>query len=151
MGGACSASKLRKKGEAVYDAKYAGQKSSRNAIFDAESGSDGDGSDEDMGDFEDLEGGDEDSQDGSGDDSQDESGSDEDEDAEDEVEEEVAPAPKPKKSSKSAGKERATTTEQDEKAMMSQLKQAASADVEKGRDVKKQLVRAFPLRERHSH
>ncbi|KAL8287556.1 hypothetical protein RQP46_003414 [Phenoliferia psychrophenolica] len=138
------ASKLRKKGEAVYDAKYAGKKSSRNDIFDAQSGSEDEDDDEDedeeMGDFEDLEAG----LGESGEDSQAESGEEE-SGSEEEEEEEEAPAPVPKAKSKkssksSSGKERATTTEQDEKAMMSQLKQAASADVEKGRDVKKQLA-----------
>ncbi|KAK4694359.1 protein AATF/BFR2, partial [Phenoliferia sp. Uapishka_3] len=127
-------SKLRKKGEAVYDKKYEGKKMSRKDLEgsdndDDESGEEGEEEDEDeeMGDFEDLEG-----------DDDDESGED-DEESGSEEEEEEEPAPKPKKSIK---KDRAsTTTEQDEKAMMSQLKLAASADVEKGRDVKKQLVR----------
>ncbi|GAA5889617.1 hypothetical protein JCM5296_002412 [Sporobolomyces johnsonii] len=123
-------SKLRKKGEAVLDTKYEGKKGSRKALYDDQSdGSDdddddemqgqdgfsGEGSEEDeeMGDFEDLE------------------AEQDDDDSEDEGD--MPPPPPPKKSS-------ATAKQQDERAMMKQLKQAASADVDKGRDVKKQLA-----------
>lgn len=71
-----------------------------------------------------------------------ESGSDEDEIPDDEEDEEMEDSLPPiKKSKQSATKQgKITAKEQDEKAMMSQLKEAASADVEKGRDVKKQLA-----------
>lgn len=144
-------SKLRKKGEAVYDKKYEGKKGSRKELYDdeddedEESGDDigqaeGD-SDEEMDDFEDLEGPGEsafpeESEDD--DDVDDDDEEDEDEDEEEGEEEEViAPTKSKKTSSRKAG---TTTKEQDEKAMMTQLKTAATADVEKGRDVKKQLV-----------
>lgn len=82
------------------------------------------------------------------DDDEDSSEDDGEEDGESEEEAEgeaPKPAAKAKKSSKSAGKSRAPATEEEEeKAMMAQLQQAASADVEKGRDVKKQLVSLFP-------
>lgn len=126
------------------DAKYAGKKGSRKGMFEG-SGSESEDEEEDedagmMDDFEDLEGeeGSAFAGEGAFDDEEDEDDNDEEEDEEEEEEEEM-PAPPPKKaSSKSSGKSRAK--EQDEKAMLSQLKQAASADVEKGRDVKKQLV-----------
>ncbi|GAA5969419.1 hypothetical protein JCM8115_003242 [Rhodotorula mucilaginosa] len=141
-------SKLRKKGEAVLDAKYDGKKGSRAAIFggqsddsdeqedeeDLPSGDDEDGEDDDneMGSFEDLEGGEE--EDG---DSEEADDQDEDVDSEDENEEEEE-APRPKKSNVASSTNRAKV--QDERVMVSQLKQAASADVEKGRAVKKQLA-----------
>ncbi|GAA5939674.1 hypothetical protein JCM1841_001147 [Sporobolomyces salmonicolor] len=128
-------SKLRKKGEAVLDTKYEGKKGSRKALYGAESegsdegedmedqdgfsgeGSEDDDDEEELGDFEDLE------------------AEQDDDDSEDENEDEgdMPPPPPPKKSS-------ATAKQQDERAMMKQLKQAASADVDKGRDVKKQLA-----------
>lgn len=102
-----------------------------------------------MDDFEDLEG---ELQGGEGDDDSEEegdfSGDDDDLSQDDEEEEEEVAVPVSKKSSsskkekKSSSSSRTTTTEQDEKAMLKQLTQAASADVEKGRDVKKQLVSA---------
>lgn len=123
------ASKLRKKGEAVYDAKYAGKKGSRKELYGDESEDDdeemGSGEsdqvmdeDEDEDGFEDLEG--------------------------EEEEEEVVEEVKVKKVKKSSSKSK-TSADQDEKAMMKQLKQAASADVDKGRDVKKQLVSTLLL------
>lgn len=100
-----------------------------------------------MDDFEDLEG---ELQGGEGDDDSEEegdfSGDDDDLSQDDEEEEGEVAVPVSKKSSsskkekKSSSSSRTTTTEQDEKAMLKQLTQAASADVEKGRDVKKQLV-----------
>lgn len=142
-------SKLRKKGEAVLDAKYDGKKGSRAAIFGGESDDgdeqeeeedlpsgdddDDDDNDDEMGSFEDLEGGDDEDDDSEQDD-QDQDVDSEDEDAEEAEEEE---APRPKKS-KAASTNRAKV--QDERVMVSQLKQAASADVEKGRAVKKQLA-----------
>lgn len=148
-------SKLRKRGEAVLDAKYDGKKGSRAAIFgggdsddgpsdgsdaemeagEGETGSDEDDEDE-MGDFEDLEAEEGDDSDGDGSaDEEDASGSDqEEEDEDDDKEEEVAAASRRAPSS-------SRTKQQDERTMVSQLKQAASADVEKGRAVKKQLVR----------
>lgn len=150
-------SKLRKKGEAVLDAKYDGKKGSRAAIFGGESDDgdeqeeeedlpsgdddDDDDNDDEMGSFEDLEGGDDEDDDSEQDD-QDQDVDSEDEDAEEAEEEE---APRPKKS-KAASTNRAKV--QDERVMVSQLKQAASADVEKGRAVKKQLVR-YGLLRRH--
>lgn len=131
-----STSKLRKKGEAIYDKKYEGKKSSRKSLMEAmDEESEEESEEEEEDDFEDLEGdvtvsafppSDED---------------DEDIDSQDSEEEEDLPMlpPKTKKSS-SKKVSSTTTTAQDEKAMMVQLKQAASADVEKGRDVKKQLV-----------
>lgn len=130
------ASKLRKKGEAVYDAKYAGKKGSRKDIYEAGSEEE-DEEDEEMDGFEDLEGG-SDEDEGMEDDGGD---SEEGEAEEEEEEEEAAPVKAKKDKKSSSGKSRATTTDQDEKAMLKQLKQAASADVDKGRDVKKQLVR----------
>ncbi|BGP56648.1 hypothetical protein JCM8202_000165 [Rhodotorula sphaerocarpa] len=147
-------SKLRKRGEAVLDAKYDGKKGSRAAIFgggdsddgasdasdaemearDGETGSEEDEEDE-MGDFEDLEAeeGDDSDDDGSADE-EDASGSEqEDEDDEEEEDEEEAAASRRAPSS-------SRTKQQDERTMVSQLKQAASADVEKGRAVKKQLA-----------
>lgn len=119
------ASKLRKKGEAVYDKKYEGKKGSRRELYGD------DQSDEEMSE-EELEG------EASAFPPSDEEEQDDDDEEDDEEEEAPALVVKPKKSS--SRKASTTTTEQDEKAMMKQLKQAASADVEKGRDVKKQLV-----------
>ena len=92
-----------------------------------------------MGSFEDLEGGEDED-----DDSEEEDDQDEDVDSEDENEEEEE-APRPKKS-KAVASSTNRAKVQDERVMVSQLKQAASADVEKGRAVKKQLVRCEPLR-----
>ncbi|KWU42390.1 TRAUB-domain-containing protein [Rhodotorula sp. JG-1b] len=144
-------SKLRKKGEAVLDAKYDGKKGSRAAIFGGQSddsdegeeeedlpSGDDDDDDDEMGSFEDLEGGEED------DDSEEEDHQDEDvasgdgDGDEDDDEEEEEEAPRPKKSNAAPSTNRAKV--QDERVMVSQLKQAASADVEKGRAVKKQLA-----------
>lgn len=138
-------SKLRKKGEAVLDPKYEGKKGSRAALY-ADTDDEDEGEEEDhgmngfdeeedededeMGDFEDLEangaGSDDESIDSDGFDGE---GGDEDAETEDE-----APA-------RPARKVESRTKQQDERSMVSQLKQAATADVEKGRDVKKQLVR----------
>lgn len=120
------ASKLRKKGEVVYDAKYAGKKGSRKELYGDEEEEE---EDEGMGSEESHE---------EMDDDVDEDGFEdlEEEDEEEEVVEEV----KVKKVKKSSSSKSKTSADQDEKAMMKQLKQAASADVDKGRDVKKQLV-----------
>ncbi|KAM0750874.1 TRAUB-domain-containing protein [Meredithblackwellia eburnea MCA 4105] len=152
-------SKLRRKGEASLDNKYDGKKSSRKALYDddSESGAgSGDDDAQDEGDFEDLEaimnGGEEDFSDedddeeieGNSDSDKDDDEEDEEGDSEsaseDDEEEEAAPRSQIKKSAMSSKGGKSTTSEQDEKAMVSQLKQAASADVEKGRDVKKQLA-----------
>ncbi|BGO95516.1 hypothetical protein NBRC10512_007774 [Rhodotorula toruloides] len=137
-------SKLRKKGEAVLDPKYEGKKGSRAALY-ADTDDEDEGEEEDhgmngfdeeedededeMGDFEDLEangaGSDDESIDSDGFDGE---GGDEDAETEDE-----APA-------RPARKVESRTKQQDERSMVSQLKQAATADVEKGRDVKKQLA-----------
>lgn len=135
---------LRKKGEAVVDAKYAGKKGSRNQLYgngdsDGEEQENSEASDEEqdededeeMGDFEDLEDGEEDGSDDGEDDGEEQS-----DDEDDEEPKETAPV----KKVLSRSSKHATTKEQDEKAMMKQLKQAASADIDKGRDVKKQLV-----------
>ncbi|ORY69172.1 apoptosis-antagonizing transcription factor [Leucosporidium creatinivorum] len=139
---------LRKKGEAIVDAKYAGKKGSRKALYgddeddDEEDDSLGD-EDEEMDDLmAQLEGegddsGSEEEQEEGAFASQDGDSDEEISEEEEEEEEEEAPAPAPKKKS-SSGSSKAK--EQNEKAMLSQLKQAASADVEKGRDVKKQLA-----------
>ncbi|GAA5834627.1 hypothetical protein JCM3766R1_003622 [Sporobolomyces carnicolor] len=154
-------SRLRRKGEAIVDAKYEGKKSSRKALY----GSDDDQSDEDEddeeeesqhdgsqgepdgdedeevyeGEFADLlgpAGTDEDSMQEEGEDSQDDDDeSDEDDEEEQEEEREEDDAELSKKSAR-----KATAKQQDERVMMKELKQAASADVEKGRDVKKQLA-----------
>ncbi|GJN90406.1 hypothetical protein Rhopal_003417-T1 [Rhodotorula paludigena] len=134
-------SQLRKKGEAVLDAKYGGTRGSRAKLYgagdeddeddeeeeeeeeDEASGVDEDDDDE-MGDFEDLEAGE-----GASDDDDDQEEDDEDQDEEDE-----APTPPAPKARSAAPKSH------DERAMVKQLRQAASADVEKGRDVKKQLA-----------
>lgn len=143
----CRPSGLRKKGAAVVDVKYAGKKGSRRALYDDED-SDGEDDDEDeeqddegsmsdedgsdMGDFEDLEAAEE--------------GDSADEDESDEAA--TPPPPPPTAASKKSKTATAASTgkkpsakQLDDKAMLVQLKQAASADVEKGRDVKKQLVR----------
>ncbi|GAA5914592.1 hypothetical protein JCM6882_001212 [Rhodosporidiobolus microsporus] len=155
-------SKLRKRGQAVLDSKYEGKKGSRAALYDFSddedegSDEDEDGMDEELaellnggeedededgegyesegGDFEDLEGdaatfgpG------GAGD------FADEDEEDSEEEEEEA-----PKKAAPAA-KESRVKVSKDDRAMVKQLKQAASADVEKGRDVKKQLAFADSL------
>ncbi|BGP71782.1 Protein BFR2 [Rhodotorula toruloides] len=137
-------SKLRKKGEAVLDPKYEGKKGSRAALYadtddedegeEEEYGMNGFGEEDDededeMGDFEDLEANGADEDDGS----VDSDGVDGAEDDEDDDEEDEAPA-------RPARKVESRTKQQDERSMVSQLKQAASADVEKGRDVKKQLA-----------
>lgn len=147
-----SPSKLRKKGEAVLDAKYDGKKGSRAAIFggdddDDEVAEEGGESEEDeddeneeeeeMGDFEDLERDPEDDED------EDDEDEDEEIESEDGAEDEAPQPPQSKRKAATAPPSRAK--EQDERAMVSQLKQAASADVEKGRAVKKQLVRSFGL------
>lgn len=90
-------------------------------------GSEDDEEEEEMGSFEDLEA--EEGQDSAGNDDEDE------DDSESEPEEEQAHPPPKKVVAK-----KASAKQLDDKAMLSQLKQAASADVEKGRDVKKQLV-----------
>ena len=132
---------MRKKGEAVYDAKYAGKKGSRKDIYEAGSEEEEEGSegseDEELDGFEDLEGGSEEDEGMEDDSGEEEEG----EDEEEEDEEKEAPVKEKKEKKSSSGKSRTTTTDQDEKAMLKQLKQAASADVDKGRDVKKQLVR----------
>ncbi|GAA6035689.1 hypothetical protein JCM8097_004972 [Rhodosporidiobolus ruineniae] len=152
-------SKLRKRGEAVLDAKYQGKKGSRAALYgdddsdsefefdnEEDEGSEDDDendgmdaelqalmdggedyeSDEDEGGFEDLEAGGED-------------GADDDEDEEDEDEEEEEEAPRSKKGKEAAALPKSRVSK-DDRAMVKQLKQAANADVEKGRDVKKQLA-----------
>ncbi|BGP17846.1 rRNA-processing protein bfr2 [Rhodosporidiobolus nylandii] len=159
-------SKLRKRGEAVLDPKYGGKKSSRAALYGDDesasggeeddvmaSGSDGENdamdaelaglldagddyeSEEDAEGFEDLEAG-SGSGEGEGEDDEDE------EDSEDEEDE----APTQAASSAAMGaKGEKPRISKDDRAMMKQLKQAASADVEKGRDVKKQLAFADTL------
>ena len=118
---------MRKKGEAVYDEKYQGKLTSRNELY-------GDTFDEEM----QL--------------SPEEPSafppSDDDHDHDDitsiDEEEEALPSPPPtksKKSSRSSTTTNKTTAKEAELAMMKQMKSAANADVEKGRDVKKQLVR----------
>lgn len=135
-------SKLRKKGEAVYDAKYTGRKGSRKDLYDVQDEEDSE--DEEMDDFEDLEG-----EPSAFPPSDEDDDNDDDDDEEDDVESEEEavqiPTPKLKKSSRSSStiKPRRTTVEEDEKAMMNQMKLAASSEIEKGRDVKKQLVRHF--------
>ncbi|GAA6009517.1 hypothetical protein JCM10207_003812 [Rhodosporidiobolus poonsookiae] len=157
-------SKLRKRGEAQLDAKYGGTKGSRKALFDAdgsEAGSDaeddddddddedgdsemdgmddelvglmnggeGEDDDDDEGDFEDLEAADgfaasvatDDDASSAEEDSQEEDGP-------------AAPAPA------SAKGQKGKTARDGLGSMVKQLRQAASADVEKGRDVKKQLA-----------
>jgi len=147
---------LRKKGEAVVDSKYEGKKASRKALYgsdddegfdngeeeeESETGGPNNESDEEEeevyeGEFADLlgpAGTDEDSNQEEDEESQDEQSEDEDEEGEEELEdEEVEVAQKPSK--------KPTTKQEDERVMIKELKQAASADVEKGRDVKKQLV-----------
>ncbi|GAA6017407.1 hypothetical protein JCM11491_006647 [Sporobolomyces phaffii] len=146
-------SRLRKKGEAIVDSKYEGKKASRQALYgsddddEEEDDEDGDESergegnqdeDEDEevyeGEFADLlgpAGTDEDSNQEEDEDSDVQSEGDEDEDHDEEEEEEELAAKPAKK---------ATAKQQDERVMLKELKQAASADVEKGRDVKKQLA-----------
>lgn len=145
-----SASKLRKRGEAVLDAKYDGKKGSRAALYGdgedddeeeespaeeddeldglgGEEDDEGEDDDDEMGDFEDLEGASEGA-------SEEEAASGEDEDEEEEDEEDDdAPMPPPSSTSR-------PSQPRSERAMVSQLQRAASADVEKGRDVKKQLA-----------
>ncbi|GAA5994535.1 hypothetical protein JCM5350_006389 [Sporobolomyces pararoseus] len=152
-------SRLRKKGEAIVDSKYEGKKASRKALYgsddeDDEDESDGqgineeeerDGSDDDEeevyeGEFADLlgpAGTDEDSNQDEEEHSQDDQSQDEQEEEEEEEEEDEEDQEEDlsKKSTK-----KATAKQQDERVMMKELKQAASADVEKGRDVKKQLA-----------
>ncbi|TNY18226.1 apoptosis-antagonizing transcription factor [Rhodotorula diobovata] len=144
------ASKLRKRGEAVLDAKYDGKKGSRAALYGdgedddeeeespaeeddeldglgGEEDDEGEDDDDEMGDFEDLEGASEGA-------SEEEAASGEDEDEEEEDEEDDdAPMPPPSSTSR-------PSQPRSERAMVSQLQRAASADVEKGRDVKKQLA-----------
>ncbi|GAA5960784.1 hypothetical protein JCM3765_000815 [Sporobolomyces pararoseus] len=153
-------SRLRKKGEAIVDSKYEGKKASRKALYGSEDDEDdvdsddqveseverAEGSDDEEevyeGEFADLlgpAGTDEDSNQEEDDESQDEqsqAGQSEDENEdEEEEEEEEQEEDLSKKSTK-----KATAKQQDERVMMKELKQAASADVEKGRDVKKQLA-----------
>lgn len=138
---------MRKKGEAVLDAKYDGKKGSRAAIFggdedtasedEEEEGDLEDDEDEDdeMGSYEDLE-----AEEAGDSEDDDESESDEEVDSEEDLDDDEEDAvPKRKASATTGTSSRAKV--QDERAMVSQLKQAASADVEKGRAVKKQLVR----------
>lgn len=148
---------MRKKGEAVYDIKYQGKRASRKDLElesdqedEQDEGEEEEESEEDEedDDFEDLEtsafldGA------ATGSDSQDdEEGNDNNDDDDDEEMPPPAliPSKKSSLSKKSSSRKSiessSTTKEQDEQAMMSQLKTAASADVQKGRDVKKQLVR----------
>ncbi|GAA5841023.1 hypothetical protein JCM11251_006786 [Rhodosporidiobolus azoricus] len=159
-------SKLRKRGEAVLDSKYQGKKGSRADLYafsdnededeEDEAGMDkelaellngaeededeedeeGEGYESEGGDFEDLEGEEDVSAfkpGGAGDFADDD---DDEEDEEEEDEEEDAP----KKKAVPAAKESKVRVSKDDRAMVKQLKQAASADVEKGRDVKKQLA-----------
>ncbi|GAA5852333.1 hypothetical protein JCM8547_006742 [Rhodosporidiobolus lusitaniae] len=152
-------SKLRKKGEAVLDAKYEGKKGSRAALYGDDDESDASDDDEEDGDSEGMdaelnvllnsgedyesvggEGGFEDLEaDGDAEATSYGPGGaaafDSEEDEEDEEEEEA-----PKKEVK-----KAPLVSKDDRAMVKQLKQAASADVEKGRDVKKQLAFADSL------
>ncbi|GAA5838837.1 hypothetical protein JCM5353_003483 [Sporobolomyces roseus] len=145
-------SRLRKKGEAIVDSKYGGKRASRNDLYgdddSEEEDSDseiGHGSDDEEdeevyeGEFADLlgpAGTDEESNQEEEEDSdaRDQEHDEEDEESEEEEEEEVEEEEVKKPSKKSTAKQ------QDEKVMMKELKQAASADVEKGRDVKKQLA-----------
>lgn len=146
-------SKLRKKGEAVLDAKYEGKKGSRAALYgddddedidsdeadglDAELGALLDGGDdyesgEDEGSFEDLVTGEEAG--GAGASYGPGGASAFASENEDEEEDEEVTKPVQKKEQKAR-------VSKDDRAMVKQLKQAANADVDKGRDVKKQLVR----------
>lgn len=157
---------MRKKGEAVLDAKYEGKKGSRAALYGDDSEDEGEDDDEDIdsdeadgldaelgalldggedyessegegGDFEDLEGG-EDGGPSFGPGGASAFASEDDDDEEEQEEEEFKkPAPVV------AAKEKKAKVSKDDRAMVKQLKQAANADVEKGRDVKKQLVRLF--------
>ncbi|GAA5933372.1 AATF family protein [Sporobolomyces koalae] len=156
-------SRLRKKGEAIVDAKYEGKRASRKALYgddddeededddsEGESGAEENNSDEEdeevyEGEFADLlgpAGSDEDSDQEEGDSEEDGDSNDEDEDEQDddddEEEEEEEQEEEEEERAKPAKK--ATAKQQDERVMMKELKQAASADVEKGRDVKKQLA-----------
>ncbi|KPV74188.1 uncharacterized protein RHOBADRAFT_54041 [Rhodotorula graminis WP1] len=143
-------SKLRKRGEAVLDTKYDGKKGSRAALYgdddendeeedemeedeelDGELSGDDDSDEDEMGDFEDLEG-----EGASDDDEEEELDEDEDEDDEDAS---MAPPASTTRRSAPAAPAGSNAKTHDDRAMVKQLKQAASADVEKGRDVKKQL------------
>ncbi|GAA6049133.1 hypothetical protein JCM3770_003902 [Rhodotorula araucariae] len=130
-------SKLRPRREAVLDHKYDGAKASRAALY-------GDDDDE-LSAFDDLEASGDDSPSGEGDFSAGDDGNeapgstDEDEDAdedddEDDDEDEAPTLPRTARARTTPAKP------QDERAMVKQLRQAASADVDKGRDVKKQLA-----------
>ncbi|GAA5895296.1 AATF family protein [Sporobolomyces salmoneus] len=147
-------SRLRKKGEAIVDSKYEGKKASRKALYGSDDDEDEDDEESELGgnageddeeeeevyegEFADLlgpAGTDEDSNQEEEEDSQDEDSNgldneEEEDDEEQEEEEEVSTKPSKK----------VTAKQQDERVMMKELKQAASADVEKGRDVKKQLA-----------
>ena len=100
----------------------------------------GDEDEDEMGDFEDLEG-----EEGS-DDEDEELDEDEDEEAEEDEDEDASMGPPASttRRSASAAPAAARAKAHDDRTMVKQLKQAASADVEKGRDVKKQLVRPLP-------
>jgi len=142
---------LRKKGEAIVDSKYGGKRASRNDLYgddDSEEEDDDDDSeigqgsadeeDEEVyeGEFADLLGPAGTDEESNQEEEQDSDAEDQDDEEEDEEsEEEEVKEEEVKKPSK-----KSTAKQQDEKVMMKELKQAASADVEKGRDVKKQLV-----------
>lgn len=130
----------------MVDAKYAGKKGSRKALYDDDDEDEEDASDVDLEDedeeMDDLMAQLEGNHSGSEEEEEGEGHSEEvSEEEEEEEEAPLPPVPAPKKKSSASSKAK----EQNEKAMLSQLKQAASADVEKGRDVKKQLVRIFSL------
>jgi protein AATF/BFR2 len=137
----CSASSLRTASHLLDDPRYAGKATSRRALLEDDWPEDDDASEPVDDDEDDSDG------DGSGvedDASADEqnaafdgaeqSGSEESDDAEDDGEPSSAPPAAPTATGKGAFAD-------DERAMLQSLKQAASADVEKGRDVRKQLVR----------
>ncbi|KAM0786647.1 hypothetical protein ACM66B_002096 [Microbotryomycetes sp. NB124-2] len=146
---------LRRKNQAVVDPKYSGAVKSRKTLYDdtddnddnddqedgSVSGQDDDNvqdededEDEEYGDFEDLEAAAEGP--GTSDDKGDPQVDDDDDtDSEGQGDEEEERQPR-----KGLAATRPVSKEQGEKAMIKQLRQAASADVEKGRDVKKQLA-----------
>lgn len=152
---------MRKKGEAIVDSKYEGKRASRSALYG--NGSDEEEDDEDSeidhgeddedqddevyeGEFADLLGPagtdedsnqDEEESEGEGQDDEDEGSMEDDQDEEEIEEEEEEEEERPAK--------KTTAKQQDERVMLKELKQAASADVEKGRDVKKQLVCNNPV------
>ncbi|GAA5900568.1 hypothetical protein JCM8208_000537 [Rhodotorula glutinis] len=150
-------SKLRKRGEAVLDTKYDGKKGSRAALYGDDDGDDDDDDDDDeleddemsgdedlddedddeMGEFEDLEG---EGGEGESDDDDDDDDEELDEDEEGEDASMAPPASTTRRSAPAPPTASANKAKShDDRAMVKQLKQAASADVEKGRDVKKQL------------